>query len=134
MEKHIVLHEHVDDMKSLIQSMDLVVTAAGSTLYEVCACGVPIVTYSIADNQILGGEAFEKYGLGLNVGDLRKKVFTESTDKDEKLREDAVETLMKAVKKLRENLDQRVKIGIKMQQMIDGYGADRMVAKISNLT
>ena len=69
----IELHENVADMKSLICSMDVVVSAAGSTLYEICACGVPLITFSAADNQVPGAEAFSSLGLAVNVGDLRSK-------------------------------------------------------------
>ena len=66
------IHENVSDMRSLIQSMDLVISAAGSTLYEIAACGVPLITYSLADNQIPGGEAFQRLGLAEYIGDLRE--------------------------------------------------------------
>ena len=53
----------VKDVKSLIESCDITISAAGSTMYEICACGVPMVTYSLADNQNPGTEAFEKQSL-----------------------------------------------------------------------
>ena len=66
-----VLHYNVSDMKSLICSCDIAVSAAGSTLYEICACGVPLITYVLADNQYEGAKAFEEKGLALNCGDIR---------------------------------------------------------------
>lgn len=53
---HFILHENVSDMRSLLEKMDLAVAAAGSTLYEICACGVPLITYTIADNQMAGAD------------------------------------------------------------------------------
>lgn len=47
------VHFNVEDMKSLISSRDLVVSAVGSTLYEICACGVQLITHAMVDNQIL---------------------------------------------------------------------------------
>ncbi|MCR5796546.1 MAG: hypothetical protein K6G63_01315 [Eubacterium sp.] len=35
-----------------MQKCDIAISAAGSTLYELCACGVPTITYTTADNQI----------------------------------------------------------------------------------
>jgi len=64
--------ENVQDMRGLICSMDLIVSAAGSTLYEICACGVPLITFVTADNQIRGAEAFSSLGLAVNIGDLRE--------------------------------------------------------------
>ena len=80
-------------MRALILSMDICVSAAGSTLYEICACGVPLITYILADNQIPGAGTFEKSGLAVNCGD-------------------------------------RVEVGKRMQEMIDGYGAERLVRQL----
>ncbi len=68
---NVVLHCNVSDMKSLICSCDIAVSAAGSTLYEICACGVPLITYVLADNQIKGAKAFEKKAVAFNCGDIR---------------------------------------------------------------
>ncbi len=115
--KNIIIHENVIDMKSLISEMDIAVSAAGSTLYEICACGVPLITYSMADNQIYGAEAFEKLGLAVNIGDIRN-----ISDPDE--------VILGSVDGLANNYEKRVRVGSLMQDMIDGYGADRIVDKI----
>lgn len=65
------LHENVQDMAALMCRCDLAIAAAGSTLYELCACGVPTITYAFADNQLLGMEAFEKQGMMQSAGDIR---------------------------------------------------------------
>lgn len=127
----IVLHDNVIDMENLISSCDLVVSAAGSTLYEVCACGIPMIVYSIANNQKKGMEAFEKLGLAINVGDLRtKESLSLSLEMKGKLDEDAVERVFGAIDKLSDEYNYRVKIGIQMQNLIDGFGADRIVKAI----
>ena len=130
---HIILHENVSDMKTLIQSMDMVVSAAGSTLYEVCACGVPLITYIIADNQIQGAQAFEKQNLAVNVGDLREsKTIATNQASLVKLRADVCKIIFDALEKTSCNYEQRVNTGLQMQKMIDGNGADRIVEKIGN--
>lgn len=67
----IVLHEKVTKMAELMMSCDAAISAAGSTLYELCATETPTVTYILADNQIPGAEGFEKLGIMKNCGDLR---------------------------------------------------------------
>lgn len=67
----IQLHENVQDMAGLMCQCDLAIAAAGSTLYELCACGVPTVTYAFADNQLLGMRAFERQGMMQSAGDIR---------------------------------------------------------------
>lgn len=116
--QHIVCHENVLDMKSLICSMDIAVSAAGSTLYEICACGIPLITYILADNQIPGAEAFEKLGLAVNLGDLRGK-------------EQPGEIILAAVEKLANDFQCRASVCSKMQSVIDGFGADRLMAALT---
>ena len=43
---------------------------------------------------------------------------------------DAVDRLLKAVEILSNNWDAGVKMGTKMQELIDGFGADRIVQRI----
>ena len=61
----IVLCEGVQDMASLMASCDLAFSAGGTTLYELCAVGVPSVSYTMADNQIPGVLAFSRRGSSL---------------------------------------------------------------------
>ena len=111
------IHYNVKDMKSLICSCDLAVSAAGSTMYEIAACGVPMITYILADNQIPGAKAFAKLGLAVSCGDLRNK-------------ENAAIILMDAVDRMVKNYVLRKQIGEKMQNMVDGFGADRIVENL----
>jgi len=50
---------------------DVAITAAGVTAYELCAAGVPAITYVMADNQRKNAESFHKDGLMEYAGDLR---------------------------------------------------------------
>ncbi len=115
---NIIIHESVGDMRALILSMDICVSAAGSTLYEICACGVPLITYILADNQIPGAGTFEKSGLAVNCGDLRTGDM------------DSAEKILTAVERLAGQYEYRVEVGKRMQEMIDGYGAERLVRQL----
>lgn len=111
------LHCGVSDMKALICACDAAVSAAGSTTYEICACGVPMITYVLADNQKPGAEAFEKLGLAWSCGDVRKM-------------KDAPEQIYAAVEALCEDYDGRNAMGEQMQKLVDGRGADRIAEAI----
>ena len=65
------LHENVTDMATLMASCDLAISAAGTTLYELCAVGIPAVSYSFADNQLPSSLAFANVGAVPYAGDLR---------------------------------------------------------------
>lgn len=67
----IYVHQNVQDMAGLMARCDAAVTAGGTTVYELCAVGVPFVAFSYADNQ----EALVRYagacGIGIDAGDYR---------------------------------------------------------------
>lgn len=66
------IHQNVTEMAKLMHSCDLAVTAGGSTMYELCACGVPSVCFSWADNQLMSVKAFSEKGLIPSAGDMRE--------------------------------------------------------------
>lgn len=120
---NVVLHENVSDMRSLIESCDVAISAAGSTLYEICACGVPLITYSVADNQLPGAEAFNNLGLGINVGDIRDCISGSSV---------GVKMILEAVTWLSNDYKLRCEMGRRQQSLIDGHGAERIAKEVIN--
>lgn len=113
----IKLHRQVTDMCSLMLQCDVAISAAGTTLYELCACGVPAVTYILADNQIQGAQMFQKAGLMPCAGDIR---------------EDAcfLERLFELLNSLADDFAQRQRIAEQMQGAVDGRGAARLAEAI----
>lgn len=67
----VILHEHVSQMAALMDSCDLAISAAGTTLYELCAVGVPAASFVLADNQLSCARAFEECHLIPCLGDVR---------------------------------------------------------------
>lgn len=65
------LHENVSDIASLMKTCDLAVSAAGTTLYELCALGLPTVSFALADNQLTAAKAFHTAGAIPWAGDIR---------------------------------------------------------------
>jgi UDP-2,4-diacetamido-2,4,6-trideoxy-beta-L-altropyranose hydrolase len=55
----------VDDMAAQMRRSDLAIVAAGSTCWELAACGVPMIAVAVADNQIAVTESLGKLGLGV---------------------------------------------------------------------
>jgi len=45
------LYQNVTDMAGLMKKCDVAITAGGSTVYELCAVGVPMLCFSFVDNQ-----------------------------------------------------------------------------------
>lgn len=66
-QKRMHVHRGLTDLSSLMHDADLVVSAAGTTLYELCAVGAPTVAVPIVANQLPNADGFEAAGLGLIV-------------------------------------------------------------------
>lgn len=113
----IKLHENVKQMSELMLESDLAVSAAGSTLYELAACGVPVITYVLADNQLPGAAGFEKSGIMVNAGDCRMKT-------------DFFQSLCHEIKLLCEDKVKRRNMRINGRNTVDGRGAEQMIKDI----
>ena len=111
--QNIIVHKDVKDMLSLMCSCDIAVSAAGSTLYELCACGVPTITYVLADNQINGEKSFVESGSMISIGDIR-------TDKM------YCNKMIDQIINLSRDYDLRKVISKKQGMITDGCGADRL--------
>ncbi len=109
------LHYNVSDMQKLMSDADLAISAAGSTLYELCATQTPTVTYVLADNQIPGAEGFVRHGILCSVGDIR-------TDAD------YPKKLLDAALSLAGDYEKRCRVAKRQRQVVDGAGAGRILA------
>lgn len=111
------LHRNVQQMAQLMCACDVAIAAAGSTLYELCACGTPTITYVLADNQTPGAVAFARRGLMENAGDCRTKA-------------DFYPHLLDSLAKLCGDAPRRQRMAAVMQRLVDGRGADRLAAAL----
>ena len=66
------LHQNVKDMATLMKQCDYAISAAGTTSYELCALGIPTISFTFADNQMIMAETFAETGAIPYMGDLRK--------------------------------------------------------------
>lgn len=108
---NVQLHINVQKVSDLMVSCDAAIAAAGSTLYELCACGTPTVTYTLADNQLPGAAAFAAHGLMCNAGDCRRN-------------EAFIPHLLDELSNL-SPAPQRTAMSANMRQVVDGEGAAR---------
>lgn len=115
------LHENVSDMASLMTSCDLAVSAAGTTLYELCAAGVPSIGFCLADNQLTAAKAFDEAGAIPCAGDIRKHY------------EEALDRIMDFVTDMSENFQKRKATHETMRQLVDGKGAVRIAKEFLQL-
>lgn len=110
-----VLHA-VDNIENYMQNADIAVSAGGTTLYELCACGTPTICYTLADNQLDNVDSFSKESIMVYGGDLRES--------------ETVNRIFLAMIDLIKNEKERKKMSTKMQQLVDGKGAERIVYEL----
>jgi len=114
----IVIHQNVQIMSELMLDCDIAVTAGGSTMYELCACGVPSICFSWADNQLPGVKAFSGRGLMESAGDIRGN------------RETCINTILTHLKEYITNTETRKVHSNNLRKITDGYGAKRLADEI----
>lgn len=59
----VTLHEHITDMRPLMQQCQLAVSANGTTVYELAACGVPAITFAMVPEQLASGQSLGGCGV-----------------------------------------------------------------------
>lgn len=115
---NIHIHENVTDMAGLMEACDMAVTAGGSTMYELCAMGVPIICFSFVDNQEKIVETFVQKGLVYYGGRY-------SPDTGE-LPGQVIDCLCR----LAEDRDARAGYSRRGRELVDGRGAERIARAI----
>lgn len=110
----VVIHEQVTDMKTLMQSCDVVLTAAGSTVYEVCALGVPMLCFYFVENQRQIAEEIGKKTSVINCGNY-------AANKEE-VCQNAIDALLDCV----ERETYRRQLCEEERGLVDGQGAMRI--------
>lgn len=118
---NIHLHQNITNISTLMQKCDLAISASGSTLYELCACGTPTITYTLADNQLEIANAFSNKNLMPYIGDFRKntKVLFDHLDNH-------IHDFINHPHKLSD-------ISTKLQKLVDGNGAKRLAKEMITL-
>lgn len=113
---NINLLKSVDNIEKYMLETDVAVSAGGTTLYELCACGTPTICYSVADNQLDNVASFEADGVMVYAGDVRQNGTTVN--------------IVSEAKKLLDDDDTRAKMRDTMRHLVDGAGAKRIIEEI----
>ncbi len=114
---HLEVRSPTPDLAALAAQCDLVVTAAGTSVWELLCLGVPAALVRVAENQRVGYDAVLGRGVAVGLGavdDLRD---------DEAARQHAVAVLRAALTD-RADARRRADAG---QALVDGRGRDRVV-------
>lgn len=114
--QHVEVVGPQDDLPGLAMTCDLVVSAAGSSTWELACLGIPTGLVCVTDNQLLGYRAATE-SLAVPVGHL------------EQLRADADAraTGVRALRALLADADRRAALGAAARELVDGDGRVRVV-------
>lgn len=118
---NIYIHIDVKKMVELMQKCDIAISAAGSTLYELCATQTPTITYVLADNQVQGAQEFEHRGILKCAGNN----FQKNT-------EILINNIIELTIELCENYKEREEISEKMGTVVDGNGTKRIIKLLNS--
>lgn len=117
--KNITFLKEPSSMSEVFCSCDLIISAAGSTLYELCACGVPTIAFLIADNQE-GVYDMEDQQLLVVGADFRNE------------KQGQLKQLMDNFELFVNDVEKRRFYSKNMQLRVDGKGAYRIAKTIMN--
>lgn len=115
-QKHENIHIHcnVTNMAELMAESEVALSAGGSTLYELCAVGVPVIAFSFAENQERLVQTFVKRGIAQYGGNYR-------TDGNK-----MIQNTIAGLETLLEDKNLRTEYRKKARTLVDGRGAERI--------
>lgn len=116
--KNVIVYENLTELRKLMQEADLAISAGGTTLYELAACGTPTIGYTLADNQMENLKTFADEGYIESLGDIRE-VFPQKK-------------LLDRINKL-EDKNVRSEMSQRMKKLVDGKGCKRLAEEIMRL-
>lgn len=110
----ITIHENVTNMSELMAACDIAVSAAGSTLYELCAIGVPTVYFYFVENQELPARYFSQMTKMHNAGNYAADA------------QNTLDGLTRETIRMLESKQLRLNVSESMREVADGRGAQRI--------
>ena len=117
-EPEFIVHENVTEMAALMEKCDIAVSAAGSTMYELCSMRLPAVCFYFAENQRQMAECFDRLTEIRNAGNMALE------------EEKTLDNLLAALDRLEQDRDLRGRIREQMGRLTDGRGAERIAAAL----
>lgn len=117
--QNVHIKQNVDNIEVEMKKADVAISAGGTTLYELCALGVPTISYSFVDNQLDNVKQFQREQLIDYAGDVRY--------------DNIAVNINTILRKYRDAEMLRKTRSEGMQKMIDGKGAERIAEALMAL-
>lgn len=118
----VILHQNVDNVAQIMAECRAAISSAGTTLFELCAVGIPTASFVFVDNQMTDALYFDREGLMPYIGDFRVS--------ENRCVERMIDWLFEiggvspAVRRGRSD---------RMRSIVDGHGAERLAEALITL-
>lgn len=112
------IYRDIPHIREIMMQCDMAVSAGGTTLCELAACGIPTVAFTMADNQFPGTSRFAEAGALLYAGDVREN------------EEAAAEAIVSTLVSLTQHPEKRHALSDTAHAMVDGNGAGRIAGEL----
>ncbi len=110
--KRLKVYQNIKNMSEMMQESMLSVSAGGTTVFELFACGVPVVCFGFSDDQVGVGERMEEAGMVIWAGDARTDINCVVTRVIEGLKQYMIRDMGE--------------LSLKLQGLVDGKGCERI--------
>jgi UDP-2,4-diacetamido-2,4,6-trideoxy-beta-L-altropyranose hydrolase len=116
--ENITVYENVNRMAELMTGCDIAISAGGTTLYELCACGIPSICLAFEDNQLETVKGFQDQELMLYAGDIRDG------------ENECYSRIYRFIEIYKKDISLRQGNSANMQKLVNGKGAERIINSI----
>lgn len=113
--ENVVIYENPNKISEIMLESDIAISSGGSTLYELCACGIPTLAFIYADNQRFIVEEMNRLGYIKNIGWYESLVENQ---------------VISNVKELIFAYGKRVKMSKLGKKLVDGKGTKRIFGEV----
>lgn len=118
---NVFIHKNIKNIGEYMSCCESAVSAGGTTLFEMCASGIPTVCFSFADNQQEFAREMGIRNIMLYAGDARENMYIEQR---------MCEQLIKFVN----NGLMRKQYSDRMMRLVDGHGCERIADFLAGLS
>jgi len=114
--ENVTVHEKVTNMSELMQSCDVAISAAGSTMYELSAVGIPVIGFYFVENQRRVAEAYAELTPVRNEGNYA----ADSAD--------VIQNIHERLNEFLGQIEKRDECKQALRKLVDGNGASRLAS------
>lgn len=111
---NIRVNENVKSMAEIMRFCDLAISANGSTVYELAACCVPVITFAMVKEQVNAAEKLSQLGLTEYCGEIFGDEIT------------CINKIIKSLSQFAGSSQRRKILADKASSLIDGKGCERI--------